>query len=319
MGNIAMRKNLRLGTRGSPLALVQARLVRDLLFSAHPDFQKSGGEIEIVTIRTSGDWLPEHQNRTFLDMGATKGLFTKEIEEALLAQNLDFAVHSMKDVAMDLPEGLDFAALLKREDPRDAFISLTAKTLDDLPQGARVGTSSLRRQAQILARRPDLKVIPLRGNVETRLKKLENGEAEATILAAAGLTRLGILNRATSLIDTQTMLPAAAQGAIGIEIRRDDAFIRDFLAPLNCAATMTCVTAERALLRVLDGSCRTPIAALAEILPTGGLKLDALAAKPDGTEIIRLQKASETIKPLELGAELGYGIKSKLPRDFLKG
>lgn len=307
-----MKKNLRLGTRGSPLALIQAESVREKLLSG----PLAGGEVEIVPIRTTGDWRPEQKERTFLEMGGNKGLFTKEIEEALLEGTVDLAVHSMKDVPTEVPEGLEFAALLERADPRDAFISYLAKTVMDLPPGARVGTASLRRQAQIKALRPDLQVAPLRGNVETRLRKLEAGEADATILAVAGLSRLNMLDRAASIMDTKTMLPAVAQGAIGVEIRANDDATRALAEAINHAPTMICVNAERALLRVLDGSCKTPVAAYAQLQPGGRLTLEALVARPDGSGLIRLTSEGAAADAQTIGTALGQDMKSRLPADF---
>lgn len=309
-----MKKIIRIGTRGSPLALIQAEQVKKNLFSLYPDHQKNL-EIEIVPIRTSGDWKPEQKEQSFLDLGGNKGLFTKEIEEALLTNYIDIAVHSMKDVASWLPESLEIAVTLPRLDPRDAFICGKAPYLEALPKGSTVGTSSLRRQAQILAKRPDLKVISLRGNVETRLQKLADGVADATLLAVAGLTRLGAAARITSIMETGEMLPAASQGAIGIEIRSEDTDIKVMLSPLNCEKTFACVLAERAFLKILDGSCHTPIAALATI--TGkDIKIEALAAKPDGTSLIRMSHQGSTDKAETVGTELGHKMKSKLPPDF---
>ncbi len=310
-----MKKNIRLGTRGSPLALVQAEEVQKKLRAAHPNLG-SEAEIEIVPIRTSGDWKPENKERSFIELGGNKGLFTKEIEEALQSGHIDMAVHSMKDVASWLPPGLEIAVVLERIDPRDIFIGRKVRTLDELPSGATVGTSSLRRQAQILARRPDLRVVPLRGNVDTRLKKLSDGIADATLLAVAGMTRLGVTAQISSIMETDIMLPAAAQGAIGIEIRNGDEDMRRLLAPLNDADTHACVNAERALLRVLDGSCQTPIAALARLTAGDRITLDALVARPDGTSLIRLQHSGPVRQAETIGADLGHKFKGMLPADF---
>ena len=239
---------LRIGTRGSPLALAQAHETRDRLAAAHPHLA-SPGAIEIVVIKTTGDQILD---RTLADAGG-KGLFTKELEDALLGDRVDLAVHSMKDVPTWLPDGLDISTLLPREDPRDAFFSRSGDGLDTLPAGSVVGTAGLRRQAQVLERRPDLKIVPLRGNVQTRLKKLDAGEVDATLLALAGLRRLGLTDRITAVLEPETMLPAVAQGAIGIEIRSADDTTRALLAPLHCAETAARVTAERALLAMLDG------------------------------------------------------------------
>jgi len=311
-----MKKPLRLGTRGSPLALIQAEEVHRRLLAAHPGIEEKFA-IEIVPLRTSGDWRPEQKESRFIDLGGNKGLFTREIEEALLDGRIDLAVHSMKDVAGLLPEGLEIPVLLERADPRDAFIGRTARTLDELPKGAAVGTSSLRRQAQILARRPDLRVVPLRGNVDTRLRKIADGVAEATLLAVAGLMRLGAAGKISSIMETDFMLPAPAQGAIGIEIRRDDQATRQLVAPLNSEATSVCVGAERALLRVLDGSCKTPFAALARLGGADGMTIEALVAKPDGTAVIKLSHKGPARNFAALGTELGQQLKDRMPADFL--
>ncbi len=251
-------RTLRIGTRGSPLALAQAHEVRARLAAAHGLPEDA---FEIRVYKTTGDTI---QDRPLAEVGG-KGLFTKEIEEALIAREVDLAVHSMKDMQTVLPDGLAVGAVLKREDVRDAFISLKYGSLAALPEGAVVGTSSLRRQAQVKRIRPDLQVVGFRGNVQTRLKKLEVGVADATLLACAGLNRLGMADRITSPIATEDILPAVAQGAIAVEIRSDDAETARALAPLNDAATALCVTAERAFLAKLEGSCRTPIAGLAEL------------------------------------------------------
>jgi hydroxymethylbilane synthase len=253
---------LRIGTRGSPLALAQANDVRRRLMAAH---RLTEDQIEIVVIKTSGDRI---QDRPLSEVGG-KGLFTKEIEEALFARTIDLAVHSMKDLETKLPPGLGLAAVLPREDVRDAFISLKYRKLADMPAGAVVGTSSLRRRAALLRLRPDLKIVEFRGNVETRLAKLEAGVADATLLACAGLNRLGQSHRITAPIEVTEILPAVAQGAVGIEIRTDDGRTAEYVAALDEPKTALCVTAERAFLARLDGSCRTPIAALARLTDDG--------------------------------------------------
>jgi hydroxymethylbilane synthase len=266
---------IRIGTRGSPLALAQAREVQQRLEAAH-----GPGRLvfEIRAIKTSGDRI---QDRPLSEAGG-KGLFTKEIEEALLAGEIDIAVHSMKDMPTVLPDGLAIACFLQREDVRDAFISRKAPALADLPHGARVGTSSLRRQAQVMRLRPDLVIVPMRGNVETRLRKLEEGLADATLLACAGLHRLGLADRITAAVPAEQMLPAVAQGAIGVEARTGDAATADLLAPINHQATALAVTAERAFLARLDGSCRTPVAGLAELV-AGRLAFRGMILTPDGS------------------------------------
>jgi hydroxymethylbilane synthase len=310
-----MKKKIRLGTRGSPLALVQAEKIRAQLLAAHPHIADEL-EIEIIPIRTTGDWRPEHKDRRFIEMGGNKGLFTKEIEEALLGEHIDMAVHSMKDVASILPPELDIGAITERVDPRDAFIGRNVSTLADLPSGAIIGTSSLRRQAQILAQRPDLRVVPLRGNVETRLKKLEDGLADATLLAVAGMTRLGVDSRISSILPIHTMLPASAQGALGIEIRKNDDEIRAFLSPLNHTDTAFCVTAERAVMRAIDGSCHTPAGAYATLLPSGQLTIEALVARADGTSMLRMTATGETKAADSIGEKLGQELRSRSPDDI---
>jgi hydroxymethylbilane synthase len=267
---------LRIGTRGSPLALAQANEVRDRLIAAHGI---DAGAVELVVIKTSGDRI---QDRPLSEVGG-KGLFTKEIEEALLAAAIDLAVHSMKDMPTVLPPGLEIACLLQREDPRDAFISLKAKNLAALPSGAVLGTSSLRRMALVQSARPDLRVISFRGNVETRLRKLAEGQADATLLACAGLKRLGLEDHITERLSVDQMLPAVAQGAIGIETRSSDSAMAELLAPLNDPDTAIAIAAERAFLATLDGSCRTPIAGLAT-LREGRLGFRGLILTPDGRE-----------------------------------
>ena len=271
-----MTVSLRIGTRGSPLALAQAHETRDRLAAANDAFAAPDA-IEIVVIQTSGD---KFQSGPLTELGG-KGLFTKEIEDALLSETIDIAVHSMKDVPSILPDGLDITCLLPREDPRDAFLSAAAPSLAALPKGAVVGTASLRRKAILLNRRPDLQVTPIRGNVNTRMRKLADGEVDATLLAMAGLKRLGKADAATEILTPEDMLPAVCQGAIGIECRTGDDATRALLEPINDAPTGRRVAAERALLAGLDGSCRTPIAALAEFVD-GGIRLRALIARPDG-------------------------------------
>jgi hydroxymethylbilane synthase len=310
-----MKKIIRLGSRGSPLALVQAEEIRKCLFAAHPNLHDEC-DIEIVPIRTAGDWKPEQKERTFIDLGGNKAMFTKEIEEALLSNHIDMAAHSMKDMDSILPQGLEIGAMLSREDPRDAFIASKFRTLDELPSGAVVGTSSLRRKSQIIARRPDLKVVPFRGNVDTRLQKLANGAVDATLLAVAGLKRLGFTKRISSIMEIDIMLPAAAQGAVGVEIRRGDSAMAKLLAPINCVKTSACVTAERTMLRILDGSCETPIAALAKITQDNHIEIEGLVAKPDGSALVRLSHSGPANNPETVGEELGAKLKGKLPADF---
>jgi hydroxymethylbilane synthase len=299
---------LRLGTRGSPLALTQARMVRHALAAAHgfpPD------QIEIVTIRTSGDRI---QDRPLAEVGG-KGLFTKEIEEALIAGSIDFAVHSSKDMPTVLPDGLLLSAFMQREDPRDAFISRKAKSIDTLPNGATVGTASLRRQAMVKRLRPDLVVVPLRGNVETRLRKLDEGVADATLLAIAGLKRLGLAEAATAVLDAETFLPAVGQGAIGIETRTNDIKTRDLLASINHADTAHALAAERAFLAVLDGSCRTPIAGHATVA-NEKIRFRGMIVKPDGSEWFETLREGDVRDAEKLGADAGAELKRHAGPDF---
>lgn len=269
-------RTIRIGTRGSPLALAQAHETRARLMAAHA-LPETAFEIRIF--RTTGDVILD---RPLAEVGG-KGLFTKEIEEALLSREVDLAVHSMKDMQTLLPQGLAIGAVLPREDVRDAFISPRYSSLGDMPAGTVVGTSSLRRQSQVKRVRPDLEVVQFRGNVQTRLKKLADGVADATLLACAGLNRLGMADRITMALSPEQMLPAVAQGAIAIEIREDDVDTRRLIAPLNDEHTAICVTAERAFLTRLEGSCRTPIAGYAT-LGSGGVSFRGMTFSPDGLE-----------------------------------
>ncbi len=297
---------LRLGTRGSPLALAQANEVRARLASADPELAAEDA-VEIVVITTTGDRI---QDRTLADIGG-KGLFTKEIEEALLAGRIDAAVHSMKDVPTWLPEGLEIGAILPREDPRDALFSAGGQDLAGLPAGAVVGTASLRRQAQVLMARPDLKVVPFRGNVQTRLRKLAGGEVDATLLAMAGLNRLGMSGEVSAVLAPEVMLPAVAQGAIGIEVRADDEVTRGYLDALDDPDSAIRVAAERACLAVLDGSCRTPIAAFAELEAGGArLRLRALVALPDGSQAHRAERRGPASEAVALGRDAGAALRA---------
>jgi len=302
-----MANILKIGTRGSPLALIQANDVRDRLRAAH-----DGLEVEIIVIRTTGDRI---QDRPLADIGG-KGLFIKEIEEALFSGDIDLAVHSMKDVETQLPEGLGIAVILPREDPRDAFISNRAASLSELPSGATVGTSSLRRQAQIRHARPDLRVVSFRGNVETRLRKLNEGEADATLLAISGLRRLGMADVATQIMDVDEMLPAVAQGAVGVEARVNDKTALDYLRPLNDAASARRVAAERALLAALDGSCRTPIAALAQFDGTDILTLRGRVANIDGTVVHDVARRGPASEAEAMGDDAGRELRAIVGPNF---
>lgn len=302
-------ETIRIGTRGSPLALAQAHEVRRRLMAAH-GLKEERFRIEVI--KTTGDAV---QDRPLSEIGG-KGLFTKEIEEALLANRVDLAVHSMKDMATALPAGLTLGAILEREDVRDAFISVKYRSLAEMPGGAIVGTSSLRRQAQVKHARPDLKVVGFRGNVGTRLKKLEEGVADATFLAAGGLRRLGFAERVTQLMATDDMLPAVAQAAIGVEIRADDEATADLVAPLEHQPTALCVTAERAFLAVLEGSCRTPIAGLAE-LQRGTLRIRGQLLKPDGSESYSGEREGPPASAVILAQDLARELLSRAgPRFF---
>jgi hydroxymethylbilane synthase len=306
---------LRIGTRGSPLARAQTELTRQSLVAAHPAL---ADRIEIVVIRTTGDRV---QDRSLAEIGG-KGLFTKEIEEALLAGSIDLAVHSMKDLPTYLPDGLTIGCILPREDPRDALLAREGTSIATLPRGAVVGTASLRRQAQLLALRPDLKVVGFRGNVDTRIAKLRDGVVDATLLAVAGLVRLGRVDAATAILDTAELLPAVAQGAIGVEMRADDGRAADLLQLLHNEASATCVAAERACLAALEGSCRTPIAALAEWTVAPGesraslLRLRALLAKPDGSAVLREERTGPADQPEALGQAAAAALRGSAGPDF---
>jgi hydroxymethylbilane synthase len=299
---------LRIGTRGSPLALAQAHLVRAALAAAHGWAEDA---VEINVIRTSGDRI---QDRPLSEVGG-KGLFTKEIEDALLDGTIDLAVHSAKDMPTLLPDGLMLAACLPREDVRDVFISRKAATLRDLPQGAVVGSASLRRQAMVRRLRPDISVVPFRGNVETRIRKLDAGEVDATLLALAGLKRLGLADKATALLDVDDFLPAVGQGAVTIEARIDDARTRALLAKIDHGDTSVALLAERAFLDVLDGSCRTPIAGYA-VLDGDRLSFRGMILRHDGSQVFETTRAGARRDAVALGADAGAELKGRAPSDF---
>ena len=294
---------LRIGTRGSPLALAQAEETRDRLMAAHG---LGADAFEIQVIKTTGDQV---QDRALSEIGG-KGLFTKEIEEALLGGGIDIAVHSMKDMPTVLPDGLVIPCLLPREDVRDAFVSLAHDSISALPQGAVVGSSSLRRRAQLLNRRPDLQLVEFRGNVQTRLRKLNEGVAEATFLAVAGLNRLGQTDLAANAIDPDDMLPAVAQGAIGIEIRSDDNTTAALLAPIHDRDTEIRLAAERAFLAGLDGSCRTPIAGLAH-LKGDHVTFRGEIVRPDGSESLTTERSGSAKEAAEMGADAAAELRRK--------
>lgn len=293
----------RIGTRGSRLALAQAHEVRNRLVAAHdldPD------AVTIETIQTTGDRIAD---RPLAEIGG-KGLFIKEIEEALLWRRIDMAVHSMKDMPAELPDGLVIACLLKREDPRDALMSHSARSLRALPEGAVVGTSSVRRAAQLKRLRPDLEIVPFRGNVDTRLAKLGRGEVDATVLACAGLNRLDMARDIATPLPEEEMLPAVAQGAIGVEIRAADRHIRHLLAPLNDAATERRVAAERTFLALLEGSCRTPLAGHATLK---GLRLSfrGMALVPDGSAVFEAAREASPAEAEVIGRAVAEEVKAK--------
>jgi hydroxymethylbilane synthase len=302
------RNKIIIATRGSKLALWQAEWIKSQIHHIHPDMK-----VELNKIKTTGDKILDVP----LAQVGGKGLFVKEIEEAMLRGEADLAVHSMKDVPTDLPEGLHLSVICKREDPRDAFIagaggrgsgvSRKIKSIEDLPEGARIGTSSLRRMCQLLNKRPDIHITQLRGNVDTRLRKLDEGEFDAIILATAGVKRLGYESRITEKIPTEISLPAIGQGAVGIECRADDKFINDLLATLNHQETWICVSAERAFLKKLEGGCQVPIAANAR-LEDGKLIIQGLVGSLDGKTLI---KDSMEGKP-EDAESLGTALAEKL-------
>jgi len=294
----AAHRPLRIATRKSQLALWQAEHVAELVRRLHPDMV-----VELLPISTKGDRI---QDRSLAAIGG-KGLFIKELETALEDRRADVAVHSMKDVPGDLPDAFVIAAVLPRLDARDALISCRALRLEDLPQGARLGTSSLRRQAQLLAARPDLAIEALRGNVDTRLRRLEAGELDAIVLACAGLIRLGLESRITARLDPEVSLPAVGQGVIGIECRADDSSTCNALHALDDAATRTAVEAERAFARRLAGSCQSPIAAYAR-MDRDQLRLDGLVAEPDGSRLLRDSITGSSANPRLLGEQLAERV-----------
>lgn len=289
---------IRIATRKSPLALWQAEFVRGELLRHHP-----GLEVELVTFTTRGDRILD----TPLAKIGGKGLFVKELESALLDGSADLAVHSMKDVPMEFPAGLGLAAICERADPRDAFVSAHFEELAQLPQGARVGTSSLRRQAQLRGRRPDLQILTLRGNVNTRLAKLDAGEFDAIILAAAGLERLRLADRIRQRLPVDLSLPAGGQGAVGVEIRLDDERVKALLAPLHHQPTALCVRAERALNGHLQGGCQVPIGAYAE-LEGDAIRLRGLVGDPDGSAVLRAEREGAAADPEALGVAVARDL-----------
>jgi hydroxymethylbilane synthase len=299
---------LRIGSRGSPLALIQARQAQTALAKACGIDPHA---IEIKIIRTSGDKIVD---RPLANAGG-KGMFTKEIEEALLSGAIDFAVHSSKDIPAVLPVGLTLAAFLPREDPRDALVSGKAKTLRELPRDALVGTSSPRRQALLMRARPDLRIAPLRGNVETRLRKIEAGEMDAAILAVAGLKRLGLFSAMATALEVEEFLPAAGQGAIAIETRATDENARAHAAVIDDADTHAALAAERAFLAALGGSCHTPIAGHAR-LDGDIVRFRGLVAKTDGSDVIEVSRRGRRADAAALGTDAGHEIRTRAGAGF---
>lgn len=304
-------KALKIGTRGSPLALAQAHETRDRLMAAHGLGEDA---FEIVPLSTTGDRI---QDRPLSEVGG-KGLFTKELEEALFDGRIDIAVHSSKDMATVLPEGLEVSTFLPREDPRDAFIGKLAPSIAELPHGAVVGSSSLRRQALIRRMRPDLQVVIFRGNVQTRLRKLEEGIAAGTVLANAGLRRLGLTHIITHLMPLDLFPPAPGQGAIGIEIRSADRVVKDMLSAIHDAPTGHALTCERAYLRTLDGSCRTPIAGHA-VVEGDHLSFSGIILSVDGREVHEVRREGKVADAEAIGLAAGEEVRAKAGANFFEG
>ncbi len=309
-----MSQKLRIGTRGSQLALKQTNMVAASLKASHPDLQ-----VDIIEILTSGDWKPSQGETRLMESKGGKGQFAHEIEQRILAGEIDCGVHSLKDMPSFLPDGLEINHFLKREDPRDVFLSPKYQHFSDMPEGAIIGTSSLRRQAFILNKYPHLKIVPLRGNVATRIEKLHQGQVDGTFLAMAGLVRLGLTSYITRTLETEEFLPACGQGIIGIETRSGDSEITSLLNAISCPVTTFIAIAERAVLQVLDGSCHTPVGAYA-VMQDGRMVLKCAIAKPDGTFYLedliegpvgKIQDAND------MGHVLGYRVKSKLPDGIL--
>ncbi len=302
-----MLYELKIGTRGSQLALFQANWVKDQLVQTHP-----GLKVTLIKIKTTGDKI---QDAPLAKIGG-KGLFVKEIEEALIQKRIDLAVHSIKDVPTEFPQGLHLSVITKREDPRDVFISRSGKTLKDLPQNAKIGTSSLRRQAQILHFRSDFEMIPLRGNLDTRLKKLKTMNLDGIVLALAGVKRLGLEERITEIIPTDISLPAIGQGALGIETRLNDKMVEEQIQFLNDKDSWIAVSAERAFLKKLEGGCQVPIAAFARAVGTT-LQIDGLVGTIDGKRLIRHRMEGPIEKAESLGIELAEILLDKGAKEIL--
>mmetsp|Transcript_4758 Transcript_4758/g.12282 ORF Transcript_4758/g.12282 Transcript_4758/m.12282 type:complete len:342 (-) Transcript_4758:515-1540(-) len=305
---------LRIGTRGSPLALAQAYMTRELLMEHFPEELGVDGAIELCIMKTQGDMILD---KALSEIGG-KGLFTKELDVALLGDEVDICVHSMKDVPTWLPEKTVLPCMLEREDTRDVFISPKAKSLAELPDGSVIGSASLRRQAQILAKNPTLKCVNFRGNVQTRLRKLDEGVVDATLLAYAGLKRMDMEDELTQILDYDEMLPAVAQGAIGIQCRDDDDRALRYIAALNHGPTFEAVTCERAFLAALDGNCKTPIAGRAVIDDDGTLRFKGLVAKPDGSEIYTVEREGPVADAAKIGTEAGDQVKAEAGIEFFE-
>ena len=301
-------KDLRIGTRGSQLALYQANWVRERLVQAHPDLN-----VTLLTIKTTGDKI---QDAPLARIGG-KGLFVKEIEEALIQKRVDLAVHSIKDVPAELPKELYLSAITKREDPRDVFISKDGKNMRELRQGAKIGTSSLRRQAQLLHFRKDLELIPLRGNLDTRLKKLEKEDLDGIVLAMAGVKRLGFESRITEIIPVETSLPAIGQGALGIETRKRDRDVEEQIRFLNDLPSVIAVSAERAFLKKLEGGCQVPIAAFAQVIDSN-VSIDGLVGTIDGKRLVKHHLEGPADQAEFLGTELAQILLRKGAKEILE-
>ncbi len=299
---------IRLGTRGSALALWQAEKVSDEIKKINP-----GCEVEIIKIKTEGDRILD---RSLAAVGG-KGLFVKDIEQALLDGGIDIAVHSLKDVPAEFPEGLGLTAYLEREDPRDALISSNGETLEGLPEGAVLGTSSLRRKVQILNKRPDLEIKDIRGNVQTRMKKVEDGEYHATILAVAGMKRLGIIDRASERIPESVCLPAVGQAIVAVESRLTDDRINAILSGIGCLVSEKAAVAERTFLKVLEGGCHAPIAAHA-VVSADGIYFRGFVSDPEGRKILQ-GELRKNVSPIEIGQELAEAFLSKGAKEILNG
>lgn len=311
---VMVKRKLRIGTRGSRLALTQTNLVVEALRRAHP-----GLEIETIEILTSGDWSPAQGETRLMEAKGGKGQFAHEIEQRILSGEIDCGVHSLKDMPSFLPDGLVIDHFLPREDSRDAFCSVKYKGLDELPEGAVVGTSSLRRQAFLLAKYPYVKIVPLRGNVPTRLEKMAQGQVDATFLAVAGLNRLGLSDHATSVLSAEDFLPACGQGIIGVEIKAQDEWVREIFDAISCHMTAKVAVAERAALQVLDGSCHTPVGAYATV-DGDKMVLRVAVAMTDGTEFFedRIEGPVLTVEDARtLGQVIGHRLKPKLPEGIL--